>query len=228
MSLWTRITEALAALAQGEGLAAVFEKLSTPPEKTVAFAIAVIALSAKMAKADGVVTRDEVTAFREIFYISPEEEHNAARIYNLARQDVAGYEHYANQIARMFGADKSVLCDLMEGLFSIATADGNYHAGEDSFLSRVAEIFGIPQRDFKAIRVRFVPDAAPDPYTILGISPTMSMDEARAAWRKLVRDNHPDQMIARGVPEEAIKMASKRMAAINDAWEEFLRERGAA
>ena len=120
MSLWTRITEALAALAQGEGLAAVFEKLSTPPEKTVAFAIAVIALSAKMAKADGVVTRDEVTAFREIFYISPEEEHNAARIYNLARQDVAGYEHYANQIARMFGADKSVLCDLMEGLFSIA------------------------------------------------------------------------------------------------------------
>ena len=64
MSIWSRIADALAALATGEGLSALFEKLRTPPEQTVGFTIAVIALSAKMAKADGIVTRAEVLAFR--------------------------------------------------------------------------------------------------------------------------------------------------------------------
>ena len=102
MSLWTRITEALAALAQGEGLAAVFEKLSTPPEKAVAFAIAVIALSAKMAKADGAVTQNEFDAFQEVFHVPEHEFKNVQRVFHLAQQDVAGYEGYAAQIANMF------------------------------------------------------------------------------------------------------------------------------
>ena len=102
MSIWSRISDALAALAQGEGLSAVFERLRTPPERSVGFTIAVIALSAKMAKADGLVTRDEVTAFREVFQISPEEEANAARVFNLASQDVAGFEDYARRIRGMF------------------------------------------------------------------------------------------------------------------------------
>jgi DnaJ like chaperone protein len=47
------------------------------------------------------------------------------------------------------------------------------------------------------------------------------MAEVRAAWRQLVRETHPDQMIARGVPEEAVKLAERRMVAINRAWEEI-------
>ena len=105
MSLWTRITDALLALASGEGLGAVFDKLRTPPERSVGFTIAVIALSAKMAKADGLVTRDEVTAFREVFHVPLEEETAAARVFNLAREDVAGFEEYAARIARMFADD---------------------------------------------------------------------------------------------------------------------------
>ena len=120
MSIWTRISESLAALASGEPLSAVFERLRTPPERSVAFTIAVIALSAKMAKADGLVTRDEVMAFREVFEIPPTEESNAAKVFNLARQDVAGFEDYAKRIKAMFDADEATLCDLMEGLFHIA------------------------------------------------------------------------------------------------------------
>ena len=100
MSLWTRITEALAALASGESLAQVFDRLRTPPERSVAFTIAVIGLGAKMAKADGQVTRDEVAAFREVFQIAGEDEAQAARVFNLARQDIAGYEVYAAASAR--------------------------------------------------------------------------------------------------------------------------------
>ena len=127
MSIWTRITEALQALASGESLSTVFEKLRSSPERSVGFTIAVIALGAKMAKADGLVTRDEVAAFREVFHIPPEDEASAARVFNLARQDVAGFEEYAKRVASMFEEADGTLCDLMEGLFYIAVADGAYH-----------------------------------------------------------------------------------------------------
>ncbi|MBU3258615.1 molecular chaperone DjiA [Roseovarius sp. PS-C2] len=221
MSIWTRITEAVSALAKGEGLSAVFDRLRSPPERSVAFTIAVIALGAKMAKADGLVTRDEVTAFREVFQIAREDEAGAARVFNLARQDVAGFEDYATRIRRMFDGQDGTLCDLMEGLFHIAMADGQYHPNEDDFLRRVAEIFGLQEGDFRRLRSRFVTDAEPDPYDVLGVSPDMDLREIRKVWQKHVRESHPDRMIARGVPEEAIKLAEKRMVDINRAWEEI-------
>jgi DnaJ like chaperone protein len=221
MSIWTRITEALAALTTGEGLSAVFERLRTPPERTVAFTIAIIALGAKMAKADGRVTRDEVAAFREVFTIAPEDEGAAGQVFNLARQDVAGYDAYARKIAAMFGDGSAVLCDVLEGLFRIAMADGDYHPHEDGFLRDVSRIFGLPDREFRAISARHVPDALPDPWDVLGVAQGTPPDEVRAAWRRLVRENHPDALAARGLPPEALQLAEKRLIAVNRAWEEI-------
>ncbi|MDF1871445.1 molecular chaperone DjiA [Vannielia sp.] len=221
MSIWTRIGDALGALRAGEGLSEVFDRLRTPPERTVGFTIAVIALGAKMAKADGQVTRDEVKAFREVFTIPEGEENNAARVFNLARQDVAGFEEYAARIARMFDSGHGALGDLLEGLFHIAMADGEYHPKEDDFLTRVAEIFKVDEREFRSLRARFVPDAEPDPYDVLGVPHDASPEEIRAAWRRQVRESHPDVMIARGVPKEAVRMAESRMIALNRAWEEI-------
>ncbi|QFT57250.1 DnaJ-like protein DjlA [Sulfitobacter sp. THAF37] len=223
MSIWTRISEALSALASGEGLAAVFERLRSPPERSVAFTIAVIALGAKMAKADGLVTRDEVTAFREVFQIADGDTAGAARVFNLARQDVTGFDDYARRIADMFSDQPDMLRDLLEGLFHIAMADGRYHPNEDAFLAEVAAIFGLPDDDFAALKARFVPDTSPLPHTVLGIRPGATLEEARAAWRKLVRENHPDALVARGLPEEAVRMAEKRMIDINRAWETLSR-----
>lgn len=221
MSIWTRISEALAALRKGESLATVFDRLRTPPERSVAFTIAVIALGAKMAKADGQVTRDEVTAFREVFHIAAQDEAGAARVFNLARQDVAGFEEYAARIRAMFDGHPQTLTDLTEGLFHIAVADGEFHPKEDAFLDRVAAIFDLPERDYRALRARFVPGSAPDPFTVLGVEPGDPPDVIRKAWRQLVRDNHPDALIARGMPEEARKIAEKRMVDVNRAWEEI-------
>jgi len=219
MSIWSRISEALSALTSGEGLAAVFDRLRSPPERSVAFTIAVIALGAKMAKADGLVTRDEVTAFREVFQISDGDSDGAARVFNLARQDVAGFDDYAKRIAAMFRDEPDMLRDLMEGLFHIAMADGMYHPNEDAFLDDVAHIFGMSDAEFATLKARFVPDTSPLPHSVLGIAPDATLEEARAAWRKLVRANHPDALVARGLPEEAIRMAEKRMIDINRAWE---------
>jgi len=221
MSLWTRITDALSALTSGEGLSEVFERLRTPPEQSVGFTIAVIALGAKMAKADGLVTRDEVTAFREVFSIPPQEEGNAARIFNMARTDVAGFEEYAHRIKEMFGGRREALCDLMEGLFHIALADGEYHPKEDDFLDRVRRIFEMEEREFRTMKAQFVIDAVPDPYDVLGLTPDAPLKDVRAAYRALVRETHPDRMMARGVPHEAVKLAEGRLIMINNAWDEI-------
>ena len=218
MSIWQRIGEAISALASGEPLSAVFSRLSTPPERSVAFTIAVIALGAKMAKADGQVTRDEVAAFRDVFHIPPGEEANAARVFNLARSDVSGYDGYARQITRMFGPGAATLEDVLDGLFHIAVADGEYHEGENAFLEHVAEIFGVGERCFQMLKARYAPEQA-DPYAILGLDPDDDDATVRKRWRELVRETHPDRMIARGVPEEAVQLATKRLAEINGAYE---------
>ena len=222
MSIWARIADALSALATGEGLSVVFDRLRATPERSVGFTIAVIALGAKMAKADGEVTRDEVAAFRQVFAIPKAEEANAARVFNLARQDVAGFDAYARKIRAMFRADdREVLIDLMEGLFHIAVADGNYHDSEDAFLHQVSAIFGLSEGCFRSLRVRFVEGVTPDPYAVLGVAENAPIERVRAAWKQAVRDTHPDVMIARGVPPEAVKLAERRLIAINAAWAEI-------
>ncbi|MCU0901126.1 MAG: molecular chaperone DjiA [Cypionkella sp.] len=238
MSIWTRIAEALSALAAGEGLTAVFDRLrgvQSTPEKSVGFTIAVIALGAKMAKADGAVTRDEVATFRQIFAIAEEEKTNAARVFNLARQDVAGFDAYARKVAAMFRPEGQVLCaddrnvliDLLEGLFYIAMADGDFHPAENDFLKEVARIFGLDERCYNTMRARFVEGAPRDPFDVLGVSHDAPLEEVRSAWRQAVKDSHPDAMIARGVPEEAIKLAERRLIAINAAWAEISGRRAA-
>jgi DnaJ like chaperone protein len=232
MSLWTRINDALTALAAGEGLSVIFERLRgtkmATPERSVGFTIAVIALGAKMAKADGQVTRNEVAAFRSLFTIAPEEEANAARVFDLARQDVAGFDAYARKIAAMFPDEgRQTLIDLLEGLFTIAMADGQYHPNEDAFLAEVARIFGLGDPCFRSLRARFVEGAPRDPYEVLGVAMNASLEEIRAAWKQAVRDSHPDRLVARGVPPEAVALASRRLIDINAAWEEINGKRAA-
>lgn len=221
MSIWSRIAEVIASLAAGEGLAALFER-KTPPERSVAFTIAVIGLGAQIAKADGRVTRDEVSAFREVFTIAREDERAAARVYNLARQDVAGYEDYAGKIRRMFGTGgEAPLEDVIEGLFHIAMADGTYHPGEDAYLARVAEIFGYSAVRFAQMRAKYAPGEIPDPWTVLGASADMPLDEVRRLWHSEVRASHPDALTARGLPPEAIRLGEARLVAVNRAWAEI-------
>lgn len=220
MSLWARISDAVDALRAGEPLSVVFDRLRLRPERTVAFTIGVIALGAKLAKADGTVTRDEVAMFRAVFTIPPGDEKSAAHVFNLARQDVAGFDSYARKIAALFPPRDPVLRDLLEGLFHVALADGELHPAEESFLRHVAEIFGLGEPCFRAMYARFVPGAAPDPFDLLELPPEATLEEARAAFRRMVRETHPDALRARGVPDEAVQMAEDRLKALNGAWEE--------
>ena len=221
MSLWEAIRAAIEALAQGQSLSEVFDRLRKPPEKTIAFTIAVIALAAKMAKADGTVTRNEVQAFRQIFYVSPEAEKEAARVFNLARQDVAGFEIYAQKLHKMFDKNPNILGDLFEGLVFIAMADGTFHRLEEAFLCKVAKEFQLSEQEMTLIYARQGVEGYINPYNVLGVEKNMSLAQIKSAWRQKVLDMHPDKMLARGVPAEAIKLAETRLASINEAWRQI-------
>ncbi len=234
MSVWGKFGGAAAGLLVAGPVGAVVGALaghflidrdSGDGDPGVVFTIAVIALSAKMAKADGVVTADEIEAFDRIFRVPPQEKANVRRFFDLARGDSAGFEIYAGQIARIFVGKPAVLEDILDGLFEIAKADGVLHPGESAFLERVADIFGFAPDQFRRIRAsHFLPDAA-DPYVVLGVSYEASDDEIKRTYRMLVRENHPDSLIARGVPEDFIKLATDKLAAINGAYEKIQAER---
>lgn len=220
-SFWQRIGDRLAAWL-GSPRAAV------PPERSVAFTIAVIALGAKLAKADGSVARSEVAAFRRVFIIPRAEERNAARVFDLARQDVAGFDAWARRIAAMFSPGDPVLADVIEGLCIIAVADGGMHAAEIRFIDEVGRIFGLPADRVAAIRLRHDRQSGCPPCDVLGIPPDTPLPEARKRFRALILEAHPDRAIARGLPPEAVRLAEARTRRLNEAWDAFRKMRRGA
>jgi DnaJ like chaperone protein len=233
MSIWGKFSGAVAGLVTGGPLGALLGALAghflidrDDGDATIGFTIAVIALSAKMAKADGIVTDEEVRAFERLFRVAPEEAANVRRVFDLARRDTAGFEAYAAQIAHLFAGNPGLLEDILDGLFEIAKADGVLHPAEAAFLERVAEIFGFAPNEFRRIRAsHFAPDKA-DPYVVLGVAYDASENEIRRTYRMLVRENHPDSLIGRGVPEEFVRLATDKLAAINVAYDKIQLERG--
>lgn len=237
MSIWGKLGGAAAGFLLGGGpigaIAGAFaghmlfdrDAAGEGGEPGVIFTIAVIALSAKMAKADGTVSIHEVEAFDRIFRVPPSEETNVRRIFDLARQDTAGYEIYAAQIARQLRGNPGLLEDVLDGLFEIAKADGVLHPAELTFLERVADIFGFSPDEFRRIRASHVEPDRADPYTVLGVAYGASEEEIKHTYRLLVRENHPDRLIARGVPEEFLRLANEKLAAINAAYARIMRER---
>lgn len=232
MSIWGKVSGAAAGLVVGGPVGALVGAvaghffLDRESDPGVTFTIAVIALSGKMARADGVVTEQEFEIFRQVFTIPPDQEGNVRRLFNLARQDIAGFEHYAGQIAQLFRDNPAVLEDILDGLFEIAKADGVLHPGEAAFLEKVAEIFGFAPNEYRRIRAAHFAPELTDPYVILGLSYVADENEIKQTYRRLVRENHPDSLMARGVPAEFIKLATDKLAAINSAYEKIQAERG--
>jgi DnaJ like chaperone protein len=228
MSIWTRIADVIASVGGSVAgfLQSIVARNPAPPEKSIAFTIGMIALGAKMAKADGVVSETEIAAFKQVFHIPEGELAAVARVFNLAKQDTAGFETYARQIARLFSAQHEVLEDVLDGLFHIAKADNAFHPGEHGFLAQVADIFGFTPQDFARIRARHVsvPD---DPYLILGVPRDAADEDIRRRYRDLVREYHPDRHIAAGVPEEMIEIATARLQKINEAYDRIMKEKAA-
>ena len=189
------------------------------------FSIALIALSAKMAKADGVVTDDEIAAFGRFFSFEEAEADKVRMVYRLAQQDVAGFDHYVAQVARIFEDAPSVLEDVLDCLFHVALADGIAHPSELALLENAARGFGLGDAVFRRVKAANMGLGDDDPFAILGLEPSAGDAEIKAQYRNLLRETHPDVLRARGVPDALLSIAEARAAAINVAYEAIVKER---
>jgi len=233
MSIWGKLGAAellvagpIGALLGQRAAIDVPDKKREPMENDVAFTVGVIALAAKMAKADGVVTKDEVKAFKTAFKVSDAEMKQAARAFNLAKQNVAGYEDCAEQLVIVFKGNRKILEDVLEGLFHIAKADAALHPHEEEFLGQVAKCFGLADSEFETIKARHVVAGKRDPYEVLGLTPSASDAELERHYRSLLAENRPDELIARGVPAEFIAIANEKVAAFTEAFKAIAKQRG--
>ena len=190
------------------------------------FAMALIGLGAKMAKADGQVSRSEIRAFYEVFKPPPEGREALDRAFELAMQTTLGFDGYARRLARRFRGYPAILEDVLDGLFHVAKADGMITPDEMGYLERVADIFGFSETEFRRILAGHVEPEDGDPYVILGIDAGISDTDLRKAYRRIASQNHPDRLIARGAPLEIQRLADEKMAAINAAYGEILSQRG--
>ena len=204
-------------------LAAMF----TPREQL--FALSVVSLSAKLARCDGPVTRSEIDGFKRHFRVPTESAREVGRLFDHARDTPEGFEGYASQLGTSFADNRGVLEDVLAGLFGIARADGPVNAAELDFLARCARGFGLDGPAWERARggtARVQSDGGEDPYAVLGIARSAPDDAVRAAWKQLMRDNHPDGLAAKGVPPAFVARATEKVATINAAWDRVKRERG--
>lgn len=219
-----------------ETLQAIYESIHTlfsgdrETRRRVAFSVAMIALSAKMAKADGVVTAPEVAAFQQVFEIPAAEMRNVFRLYDIAKRDTAGFEAYAAKMTLLCAEGEDhcrLLDDVLDALFHIAKADGLLHARELDFLRRIGRVFALSDDEFAAVENRHVAHGEAGDYAILGASPGDPLPVIRQRYLALVRENHPDRLVARGVPVEFMAIGTERMKAINAAYENVARAKAA-
>jgi DnaJ like chaperone protein len=198
-------------------------------QKQQLFSIAVVALSAKLAKCDGPVKRVEIDAFRRQFRIPEAGVREIGRLFDHARESPEDFEPYATQLGEAFSDNHAMLEVVLGSLFTIARSDGAVNAKEQAFLGRVHSAFRLDRLAWDRASGIAPPRPSsdePDPYEILGVSRSADGEALRAAWRKLMRENHPDALAARGVPAEFIEKASASVARINAAWDRIKRERG--
>lgn len=186
-----------------------------------------VALAAKMAMADGVAVAAEAAAFEKFVDATCSETQAMRRVYDLAKQHTAGYEHYARRIGYILRDEPETRRAVLECLMYVACSDGVLHPKEDEFLHVIASAFSIPETEFKRIRCQFVRDFD-CPFEVLGLPPSASFGEVKARYRRLVQDLHPDRLIGRGAPLAAQKTAAAKLAQINTAFEQIEKERRAA
>ena len=218
MSIWKRLLD-LAGSAFGSTVDDRPIDPCSPDPGDMDFAAAVVALAAKMAKADGRPTPDEAFAFRAAFPISPEDRPLFDRLFKLAQETVHGFESYARRIGRRYMTKPCLLEDVLDVLFSVAVADGAITNKEEAYLSKVAELFGFTETEFARLSAPYFPDRLPDPYSIIGVDISASDTDIRHAWMRLMTENHPDTFIARGAPSDFVKASHDKAAAINSAYE---------
>ena len=185
------------------------------------FALSLIILSAKLSKADGRVSKEELIAVKEKLQIPDSEIDQVAKIFNKSKDESTGYEPYAKQISEIFKGNQNVLEEVINILFYIAEADRNVSNEEESMIANIAFIFGLSQNQYESIKESRKSSDKLNPYIVLESQPTDDLKSIRKKYIKLSKEHHPDLLISKGVPIEVINESKNKMRAINAAWDQI-------
>ena len=194
---------------------------STQAQGQRIFALSLIVLSAKLSKADGQVSREELIAVKDKLKIPESELDQVGKIFNQAKEESAGYEPYAKQIAQFYKGNINVLEEVINILFYIAEADGNVSQSEMDMIQHIAQIFGLNQMQFNSIKESRKSSDKLNPYIVLESKPEEDLQSIRQKYLKLSKEHHPDILMSKGVPQEVIVESKKKMRAINSAWDQI-------
>ena len=184
------------------------------------FALSLIVLSAKLSKADGQVSKEELIAVKDKLRIPENELDQVGKIFNKAKEESAGYEPYAQQIAQIYRRNINVLEEVINILFYIAEADGNVSESEHKMIEHIAQIFGLTEIQFNSIKESRKSSDKLNPYIVLESNPDDTIEIIRKRYLKLSKEHHPDLLISKGVPQEVIDESKAKMRAINSAWDQ--------
>mgnify|MGYP001200506627 FL=1 len=187
--------------------------------KSIVFTAGVIALSAKMAKADGKVTKEEILTFRKLVQIPKDDINQVSKLWELAKETTDGYELYAKQIFSLFSNQPEILERILDILFEIAKSDGNIDSTELNYLKNVSNIFNFDEIIFKKLLALHNPEN--NSFEILGVKISDSLEDIQKKWKEMVKNNHPDKLVGQGMPIEFIESANQKLAIINSAFEEI-------
>ena len=246
MSIWGKLIGGAAGMALGGPIGAILgiaaghgvDKVSkfdidesnkkfSNDQKEQIFATSVIAISAKLAKADGKISKSEILAFKKIFEFPAEDEKAISNIFNSAKENIDDYKGIAEQVYKVFKSDRGLLFELLNSLFSIAYADGELHPKEKVMLSEIAKIFQISDNEFESLNNIFEAKISQDntsinrSYKILGLSDNASLEQVSNQYKKLIKEYHPDKLQGMGLPKEFIELANQKLSAINKAYTEI-------
>ena len=196
-----------------------FQRSFAPPQQV--FAIALIILTAKLAKADGNVSKEELIAIKDKLKIPEHEIGQVGKIFNKAKEDSLGYEPYAQQIAQIYRNNPAVLDEVINTLFYIAEADSNVSDSEIAMIRDIAKIFGLSESQFEGIKESRKSSDKLNPYIVLGCDPNDDFSVIRKKYLILSKEHHPDILVSKGVPQEVIEESKKKMRAINSAFDQI-------
>jgi len=242
MSIWGKIIGGTAGFALGGPIGAIlgvmagnifdkskknkfnYQNISNQQKQNI-FALSIIILSAKIAKSDGVVTKDEVLAFKEKFNIPTNEMNQVGKVFNEAKKSKFGYQKIADQVGTIFFNNKIILEELLNNLFYIAEADGNVSDSEIEVLRNISISFNLNEKEFQRIFNTRLNNKESDPYKVLGVNRDDSISDIRKKWILLNKEHHPDNLISRGMPQEFIDQANKELSSINLAYDKIKKYR---
>ncbi len=205
-----------------------------------AFFAATFSVMGHLAKADGQVTRDEISLANTLMdemRLPPEQRKLARSLFNQGKEADFDFTAVVDQFRHECHRRSTLLRMFMEIQVQAAFADQRLDPAENRLLARLAEMLGFDREELARIielvrgagHVHADPDRfdLEDAYAVLGVSADTPMPEVKKAYRRLLGQHHPDRLVSKGLPEEMIRLANEKTAEIRKAWEKIREARSA-